>query len=72
MTFTETLLQIGVTTIGNLISNLAYIILFIWGIRFLGREISKGIQKVPEWIENYHKRQIERIRINEALDRRER
>lgn len=71
MTLPEYLFQIGVTTFGNLLSNLAYIILFIWGVRFLGRVIGKGIEKVPEWIDQYSKNQMKKLRVQEALDRRE-
>ena len=70
MTITETLATIGVTTLAELIKNLAWFILIIWGIRVLSREIGKGAQKIPEWIEIYHKKQMERIRVQEALDRR--
>lgn len=70
MTFTSTITDIGVTTLAELIKNLAWFILIIWGVRILSREIGKGIKQIPEWIETYHKKQMERMRIQGALDRR--
>lgn len=70
MTLTTTITDIIIQTLANIISNLAWIILFIWGIRFIGKNIGEGIKKVPEWIESYHKRQLERIRIESAISRR--
>ena len=70
MTLSETIAQIGITTFAELIKNLAWFILILWGVRVLSKEIGKGVQKIPEWIETYHKKQMERIRVQEALDRR--
>ena len=70
MTLSETLVTIGVTTFAELIKNLAWFILILWGVRVLSKEIGKGVQKIPEWIDQYHRKGLERIRIQEALDSR--
>jgi hypothetical protein len=49
-----TIIQTAIANaISGLISNIAYIILFIWGIKFLGKEIGKGVKEIPHWLEKY-------------------
>lgn len=69
MTLTSTISDIAILTTSNIISNLAWIILFYWGVKYLGTKVSEGIKQVPNWIETYHKKQMERIRVEQALDR---
>lgn len=66
---TLTLTDIAVQTVSNVISNLPWFILIIWGVRVISKEIGKGVKQIPEWIETYHIKQMERIKIGEALGR---
>ncbi|GIW67799.1 MAG: hypothetical protein KatS3mg096_694 [Candidatus Parcubacteria bacterium] len=70
MTLSDFLIQTIVQTISNLISNSAWFILFYLGFKMITKEIKKFSKEIPLWIENYHKKQLERIRIQEALNMR--
>jgi len=60
-----------INTIGGLISNIFYIILFIWGVKILSNSIKKTgsqlIEKVPEWITKYEKIKIHNRTIERAM-----
>lgn len=71
MTIQETIVQIIIETIGNLISNLAYILIFIWGVKFLSKEMGKGIQKIPHWLEQYEQITKQKRAIDNALSKRQ-
>ena len=63
---TITLYDVLVQTLSNMISNLGYIILFIWAIRFLGKEIGKLGEKVPDWLSQYEQIKMRQRAIERA------
>lgn len=67
---TKTIESIVIQTAANIISNLAWILLIIWAVKSIGKEIGKGVQKIPEWIDIYHKKQMERFKVREALNKK--
>lgn len=62
-TITQVLLEVGITTISELAKNLVYFILIYWGIK----KISKDM---PKWLESYHKNQMEKFRVEKAIEGR--
>lgn len=70
MTIASNLSSIIIQTIANVISNAAWFILIFLGFKAIIREIKKISKEIPIWIENYHKKEMERIRVSQAIDRR--
>jgi len=70
MTLTTTLTGILVQTLANIISNLAWFFLIVWGVRVISREIGKGIKQVPVWIDQYEQGKLKRFAIERAQGRR--
>ena len=68
MTLTSTIQEIGITTLAELIKNLAWFILIIWGVKVLSKEIGKGVKQVPVWLEQYDKTIMKRRTIDRALE----
>lgn len=66
------------TAIANLISglvtNIVWIALVIWGVRYLARIINKGfdnlIKNIPHWIEQYEKTKLKVKTVDRALEGR--
>lgn len=57
------------TSINTLIStfrDIAILIILILGIKYLGKEINKGIKQIPVWIEEYSKIKFKQQRIDYA------
>ena len=63
MNLTDFLIQTGTQTLGNVISNLAFFILFIWGVKVIAREM-------PKWIAQYSKIKAEENKIAWAMGKR--
>ena len=68
MSFQSTIIQVIwetlITTISELAKSFAYFILIIWGVR-------KIVKEVPSWLNIYHKQQMEKYRIEKAIETRE-
>ncbi|MEX0597872.1 MAG: hypothetical protein WD512_15380 [Candidatus Paceibacterota bacterium] len=63
MTFTTVIRDIGVQTLANVISNLAWFILIYWGVKTL-------VKNVPSWIDKYERIRKEQRAIDIALSKR--
>lgn len=62
MILTTTLYDIGVQTLSNIISNLAWFILIIWSVNKIGKN-------VPDWINQYEKVRNQQRAIDMATRR---
>lgn len=62
-TIGDTILGIVIQAGGNLISNAWWILLFIWGVRKLGKD-------VPKWIEQWERSRMHVITVERAVNMR--
>ncbi len=63
-----TIIQTAIANcISGLIANIVYIILFIWGVHFLGKKISELTKQIPSYIEQYQKIRDKQRKIDFAL-----
>jgi hypothetical protein len=60
---TQVILEVGITTISELAKNIVYFILIYWGIKKITKEM-------PKWIQTYHKNEMEKYRIEKAIEGR--
>lgn len=71
VTTTEFLTQTALQTTANIVSNLAWFILLIWGFRTIGKGISSGVdrlgEKVPLWLEKYESIIMKKRAVDRAL-----
>jgi len=72
MTLTSTISDIAILTIANIVSNLAWFVLIIWGVKIISREIGKGIKQIPVWLQQYEETIMKKRAIDNALGRMER
>jgi len=70
MTIITTANSIFVQTISNIISNLPWFILFIWGFKIVAKEIEKAVKQIPNWLEQYEQIIKQKRAIDNALSRR--
>jgi len=60
------------TALNTLITTSRDIILIgiaVWGFRMIAREIKKGVEKMPEWINTYHQNQLKEITLKRAIEK---
>ena len=74
MAIGEFLIQTAVQTTANIISNLGWFFLIIWGVKTLSRQIYVGFEKlgskVPGWLKEYENIMIKKRAIDGALSPR--
>jgi predicted PurR-regulated permease PerM len=57
-------------TISGIITNLPYLILFVWGINVIAKELREGIKNIPNWINQYDDIRTKHYHIQKALENR--
>jgi hypothetical protein len=78
MSFQTTIIQVisetFISTVGNLAQSIFYILAIYLGFRYLGKMISKGIEKIvkkmPEWLEQYYKGQLKLRTLDNVIERK--
>ena len=63
---TDLLTQAFANLISGLITNIVWIVLFIWGFKMLVREIKEGVKKIPLWLEQYDNIKMKHYQIERA------
>lgn len=71
-TIIQVISETFISTIGNLAQSIFYILAIYLGFRYIGKMISKGIEKIlkktPEWLEQYYKNQIKLRTLDTVLE----
>ena len=66
--FLQFLITIFINTVSGLIANIFYILLFIWAVKLVGKEIKILAKNIPQYIEQYFKLQQQNLRIAYAKE----
>ena len=61
-----TLQAAGINAISQLIGNVGWIILFVWGFKTIAKEIREGVKQIPHWISQYSEIRFKQMRVEWA------
>lgn len=67
---TQVILEVGITTISELVKNIVYFILIYLGFKGITKEIRKLIKEIPEWQEKNYKNQLSLRTLDKAIEGR--
>jgi hypothetical protein len=62
----QILTQAFANLISGLIANIVWIVLFIWGLKLIGKELQTGIKNIPNWITQYDEIRMKHYQIEKA------
>lgn len=68
--FYDVFVQALANLISGLVTNVVWIILIFWAIKYIGSKLSDLIKHIPQWLDSWDKLKMKHYQIEKALEKR--